>query len=32
MYFDEAVNIYCNGAGTIIISLDKKQYPISVKV
>ena len=32
MYFDEAVNIYGNGAGTITISFDKKQYLVSVKL
>jgi ribonuclease HI len=32
MYFDEAVNIYENGAGTMIISPDKKQFPVSVKL
>ena len=24
MYFDEAINVYCNGAGMVIISYDKK--------
>jgi hypothetical protein len=32
MYFDEAVNIYGNEAGTMIISYDKKQYLVSVKL
>jgi ribonuclease HI len=26
------VNVYGNGAGTVIISPDKKQYPVSVKL
>ncbi|XP_024459508.1 uncharacterized protein LOC112327981 [Populus trichocarpa] len=32
MFFDGAVNVYGNGAGTIIIYPDKKQYPVSVKL
>jgi hypothetical protein len=32
MYFDDAVNVCGNGAGAVIISPDKKQYPISVKL
>ena len=32
MYFDCAVNICGNGAGAVIISPDKKQYPVSVKL
>jgi ribonuclease HI len=32
MYFDGAVNVCGNGAGAVIISPDKKQYPISVKL
>lgn len=32
MYFDREVNVCSNGAGTVIISSDKKQYPILVKL
>jgi ribonuclease HI len=32
MFFDRAVNVYGNRAGTIIIFPHKKQYPISVKL
>ena len=32
MYFDGAVNICGNGAGAVISSPDKKQYPVSVKL
>jgi hypothetical protein len=32
MYFDGAINVYGNGAGAVIISPDKKQYPVSVKL
>ncbi|XP_061945039.1 uncharacterized protein LOC133669048 [Populus nigra] len=32
MYFDGAVNVSGNGAGAVIISPDKKQYPISIKL
>ncbi|XP_052312616.1 uncharacterized protein LOC112328848 [Populus trichocarpa] len=32
MFFDGAVNVYGNGAGAVIISPDKKQYPVSVKL
>jgi hypothetical protein len=32
MYFDGAVNVYGNGANIIIISPNKKQYLISVKL
>jgi ribonuclease HI len=32
MYFDDAVNVSSNGAGAVIISLEGKQYPISVKL
>lgn len=32
LYFDVAINICGNGAGTVIISLDKEQYPILVKL
>jgi len=32
MFFDRAVNVYGNGASAIIISLNKKQYPVSVKL
>ena len=32
MYFDGAVNVCGNGAGAMIISPDKKQYPVSVKL
>jgi hypothetical protein len=28
MYFDDAVNVCGNGADAVIISPDKKQYPI----
>jgi hypothetical protein len=28
MYFDRAMNVSRNGAGAVIISLEKKQYPI----
>lgn len=32
MYFDGVVNISGNGAGAIIISLEKKQYLVSMKL
>ena len=32
MYFDGAVNVCGNGAGAVIISPDKKQYPVSIKL
>ena len=32
MFFDGVVNVYGNGAGAVIISLDQKQYPVSVKL
>jgi len=32
MYFDGAVNVSGNGAGAMIISPDKKHYPILVKL
>jgi ribonuclease HI len=32
MYFDGVVNISGNGAGAVIISLEKKQYLISMKL
>jgi ribonuclease HI len=32
MFFDGAVNVYGNGAGAVIISPDKKQYPVAVKL
>ncbi|XP_052301368.1 LOW QUALITY PROTEIN: uncharacterized protein LOC127904008 [Populus trichocarpa] len=32
MFFDGAVNVYGNGAGAVIISPNKKQYPVSVKL
>jgi len=32
MYFDGAINVCGNGAGAVIISPDKKQYPVSVKL
>jgi ribonuclease HI len=32
MYFDGAVNVSGNGASAVIISLEGKQYPISVKL
>ena len=32
MSFDGAVNICGNGAGAVIISPDKKQYPVSTKL
>jgi ribonuclease HI len=32
IYFDGTVNVCGNGAGAMIISTDKKQYPISVKL
>ncbi|XP_061965340.1 uncharacterized protein LOC133689500 [Populus nigra] len=32
MYFDGAVNVSGNGAGAVIISPDKKKYPISIKL
>jgi len=28
MYFDRAMNVSRNGVGAVIISLEKKQYPI----
>jgi hypothetical protein len=30
--FDGAVNVYGNGASAVIISPNKKQYPVSVKL
>jgi len=32
MFFDGAINVYGNGAGAVIISPDKKQYPILIKL
>jgi ribonuclease HI len=32
MYFDGAVNVCGNRAGAMIIPLDKKQYPVSIKL
>jgi hypothetical protein len=32
MYFDGAINVCGNEAGAVIISHDKKQYPVSVKL
>ena len=32
MYFDGAINIHGNGAGAMIFSPNKKQYPISIKL
>src|SRR4030067_3157563 len=32
MYFEGAVNVYGSGAGAVIISPGKKQYPVSVKL
>ncbi|XP_073264252.1 uncharacterized protein [Populus alba] len=32
MYFDGAVNVCGNGAGAVIISPNKKQYPVSIKL
>ena len=32
MYFDGVVNVCGNGAGAMIISSDKKHYPVSVKL
>jgi hypothetical protein len=32
MYFDGAVNVCGNRAGAVIISPDKKQYPVSIKL
>jgi ribonuclease HI len=32
MYFDGVVNVCGNGVSVVIISPDKKQYPISVKL
>ena len=32
MYFDGAVNVCGNGAGAVIISPEKKQYPVSNKL
>jgi ribonuclease HI len=32
MYFDVAVNVSRNGAETIIISLEKKQYPVLLRL
>jgi len=32
MFLEEVVNVYGNGAGAVIISPDKKQYPVSVKL
>lgn len=32
MYFNIIVNVYANRAGAMIISLDKKQYPVSIKL
>jgi len=32
MYCDEAVNVYGNGAGEVIISPNKKKYPVLIKL
>jgi len=32
MYFDGAINIHGNGVGAVIISPNKKQYPVSIKL
>ena len=32
MYFDGAVNIYGNGAEAVIISPNRKQYPVLIKL
>jgi len=32
IYFDGAVNVCGNGAGAVIISPNKKQYPVLVKL
>jgi ribonuclease HI len=32
MFFDRAVNVYRNGAGTVIISPDQKLYPVLIKL
>jgi len=32
MYFDRTVNIHGNGVGVVIISPNRKQYPISIKL
>jgi hypothetical protein len=32
MYYDGAVNVYGNGAGEVIISPNKKQYPVLIKL
>ena len=32
MYIDDVVNVYDNGVGVVIISPDKKQYSISIKL
>ena len=32
IYFDGAVNVCGNGVGAMIISLNKKQYPVSIKL
>ena len=32
MFFDGAVNVYGNGAGAVIVSPDRKLYPVSVKL
>jgi ribonuclease HI len=31
-FFDRAVNVYGNAVDTVIISPNKKQYPISIKL
>jgi ribonuclease HI len=31
-FFDGAVNVYGNGVSAVIISPNKKQYPVSVKL
>jgi len=32
LYFDGAVNVYGNRAGVVMISPNRKQYPISIKL
>ena len=32
LYFDGAVNVSGNGVGEVIISLDGKQYPFSIRL
>jgi len=32
MYFDGAINVHSNGARAVIISPNKKQYPVSIKL